>query len=308
MNCAQAKSISILVFLQTLGILPAYRKTNGWWFHSPLQGEGRDKHPSFQVSLDGRSFHDWSTTNKGNIIDLVMAMTGICDVHNALKYLERIGEITFSAETIPAAVKNPCWEDVYETPLHSGPLRTYLHNRGISWETAYRYCCEIRYRLSNRDVDYYAIGFPNRAGGYELRNAMFKGAIPPKDITIVGEPEGRTCLVLEGFFDFLSTVELRWFQEERMSAIVLNSTAMVERAIPVLSKANRVICLLDGDSAGKKATKTLVRSSHAEDHSFLFYQQGFSDVNDYLRALLLRNNTSYKEAIDNGWLSIDYKA
>ena len=302
MNCEQAKGISIIALLGKLGIKPAYRKKNGWWFHSPLQGEGGDKHPSFQVSTDGKMYHDWSTGNKGNIIDLVMAFTGIHDVRSALCYLDNLGGTVLSARFSAPSKSDPepLWEDVYEMPLQSGPLRTYLHDRGIHWETALQYCCEIRYRLSNRDMDYYAIGFPNRAGGYEIRNAVFKGAIPPKDIAVVGEPEGKTCLVLEGFFDFLSAVELHWFRKDTMAAIILNSTALVERAIPQLAKAKRIICLLDGDPAGKKATRELTRTTSAEDHSFLFYQQGFIDLNDYQRALLLINNINNKGTKWNG--------
>lgn len=299
MNCKQAKGISIIALLHVLGFKPVYRKNDGWWYHSPLQGEGGDKHPSFQVSLDGKMFHDWSTGDKGNIIDLVMAMTGIHDVRNALHFLEESESASLPTLPLTLSKKAQVWEDVYEVPLHSGPLRTYMHSRGIHWNTGLKYCCEIRYRLSNRDMDYYAIGFPNRAGGYEIRNAVFKGSIPPKDITVIGEPDSKTCLVVEGFFDFLSTIELHWFHEDTMAAVVLNSTTMVERAIPMLAKAKRVICLLDGNTAGKKATQTLIRSTGAEDHSFLFYQHGFVDVNDYLKALLPMNNTTNKGGVGN---------
>jgi hypothetical protein len=35
--------------------------------------------------------------------------------------------------------------------------------------------------------NYFAIGFPNRSGGYEIRNAYFKGCISPKDISVISK-------------------------------------------------------------------------------------------------------------------------
>ena len=53
---------------------------------------------------------------------------------------------------------------------------------------------------------YFAIGFPNVAGGYEVRNRFFKGCIAPKDISHIrqqGESREK-CLVFEGMMDYLS--------------------------------------------------------------------------------------------------------
>ena len=51
-------------------------------------------------------------------------------------------------------------------------------------------------RFMNADKPYFAIGFPNMAGGYEVRNRYFKGVSPPKDITISDNRANREMCVI----------------------------------------------------------------------------------------------------------------
>ena len=62
-------------------------------------------------------------------------------------------------------------------------LLRYIAERGISLSIANRFCSEIRYNNTNRT--YYAIGFSNDAGGWEIRSPYFKGCIAPKAITTI---------------------------------------------------------------------------------------------------------------------------
>ena len=50
-------------------------------------------------------------------------------------------------------------------------LLRYIAERGISLSIANRFCSEIRYNNTNRT--YYAIGFANDAGGWEIRSPYF---------------------------------------------------------------------------------------------------------------------------------------
>ena len=43
---------------------------------------------------------------------------------------------------------------------------------------------------------YFAVGFPNRSGGYEIRNKLFKGCIAPKDITHIRQEQTKETLSL----------------------------------------------------------------------------------------------------------------
>jgi len=300
MNCTQAKTIPIPEFLAVLGLKPTRATSKGTWFHSPFCGEGGDRTPSFQVSPDGKGFHDWSSGAKGNIIDLAELMIGSRSTRAALQFIENViggSPSSFTLTTSSISNTEPAaFIDITIEPLHSGPLCSYLYKRGISWDIAKQYCVEIHYYRPGRNTEYYAVGFENRSGGYELRNPLFKGAMAPKDITIIGNVPNSTCLVFEGFTDFLSAIELGWFDVNRMSAVILNSTSLVERCMDVIKNAANVICFLDGDDSGRKTTAKICRAfPFATDHSSLFIQQGYNDLNDLRKAILLMNNIFNKE-------------
>ena len=78
---------------------------------------------------------------------------------------------------------------------------------------------------------YFAVGFLNRSGGYEIRNKFFKGCIAPKDITHIRQEQPKeTCYLFEGFMDYLSFLTLRLErcpdrpELDGQDYIVLNST------------------------------------------------------------------------------------
>ena len=56
--------------------------------------------------------------------------------------------------------------------------------------TFFLFLWEISYKIS--DKTFFALGFANDAGGWELRNPYFKGCMAPKPIsTIKGKDEQR---------------------------------------------------------------------------------------------------------------------
>ena len=100
-------------------------------------------------------------------------------------------------------------------------LLRYIAERGISLSIANRFCSEIRYNNTNRT--YYAIGFANDAGGWEIRSPYFKGCIAPKAITTISK--GTDVLqIFEGFMDFLSWQTLN--PALACDTIILNSLAL----------------------------------------------------------------------------------
>ena len=87
------------------------------------------------------------------------------------------------------------------TELSHEALKGYLKERGIDPAIAGRFCKEVTYGI--RGKRYFAIGFMNRSGGYELRNPMFKGCISPKDISCVslsGKKQDTCCVFLPRTF------------------------------------------------------------------------------------------------------------
>ena len=131
-------------------------------------------------------------------------------------------------------------------------LLRYIAERGISLSIANRFCSEIRYNNTNRT--YYAIGFSNDAGGWEIRSPYFKGCIAPKAITTISK--GTDVLqIFEGFMDFLSWQTLNL--SSTCDTIVLNSLALLPRIQEKLKSYKQVESFLDNDEAGRKSFDVL---------------------------------------------------
>ena len=292
MNSAQAKQIRIDEFLGRLGYTAVKVSEKRIIYRSMLSQSG-DRTPSFHVSADGHAYYDWSTGHGGSIVDLAMYLLGTTSVSAALAHIDEVMghpcTITPATPSFSFEQQKKSLEVSTVTHLASPALLRYAYSRGISPTIVKTYCAEVHYRV-NGGVEYYSIGWPNNSGGWELRNAYTKLAAAPKDITVVNDLCGCTILVFEGFFDFLSAVSLGWFKPARMNAVVLNSTSLLARALPILSEASRVICLLDNDESGRRTTERIVRACPlAENHSYLFHQH--NDLNDCLRAM---NDSNHK--------------
>jgi hypothetical protein len=57
-------------------------------------------------------------------------------------------------------------------PLTHPSLCRYLDDRKIPLDVAEKYCHEVEFELNGKQ--YFAIGFENKSGGFELRNEHFK--------------------------------------------------------------------------------------------------------------------------------------
>jgi hypothetical protein len=114
-------------------------------------------------------------------------------------------------------------------------LCRYLHDRSIPLEIANFYCKEVSFKLN--DKNYYAIGFKNQAGGYELRNQFFKASSSPKDVTVIENNSAEEVAVFEGFFSFLSYQTIHKNQEQPLTNfLVLNSLSFFQRSASLLEK------------------------------------------------------------------------
>lgn len=302
MNCASAKQIPIPRLLQNLGVTQVLEKGSSIWYHSPCSPSG-DKTPSLQVSLDGYMFTDWSTGRSGNIIDLAMAIRGTNSVSEALEFIASLtGEarpsLSSSIRTSHSVgtqnvrkSQKPRIEIIDTSPLHSPALIDYVSRRNIPAPIAMRYCSEVTFKVAGqkRKAPYFAIGFPNDSGGYELRNAYVKLATAPKDITTIGDISHGQAYVFEGFFDFLSAIVLNIFDTRKAFAVILNSTSLHKRAIKHLDIASNIICLLDHDDAGRSATHAIIDKfpSRATDHSYIYQRN--NDINDFLQTINKNN-------------------
>lgn len=273
------KSILIKDYLQQKDIYPTKVYSGYGLYKSPFRDE---KTASFKVDYTTNLWCDFGSDEGGSIIDLVMKMHK-CDFTQAVEFLEiqkRRNLGTYQQTYISKNVNT--FSDTSLTitnvlPLENPKLLQFIQSRKIDVHIARAYCKEIHYQTGGRN--YFAIGFPNDIGGYELRNPQFKGCFPPKEITTFDKKTPAVHL-FEGFMDYLSLLTLQAKQAD-ISAVVLNSIANFDKAIPFLSKHTQINAFLDNDEGGKRAVEKLQNLKLLiVDYSKKYAE--FKDVNDYL--------------------------
>ena len=286
MNIQDAKQIKIADYLQSLGYSPVKQQIGSLWYKSPFR---RETEASFKVNTDRNLWFDYGLGRGGNIITLAQELYG----SDYVPYLlDRIAEqaphirpVSFSFRRQPY---EPSFQHLEVRELSHPALLRYLQERGINTALAKPECKELHF--INNGKPYFAIGFPNVAGGYEVRNRFFKGCIAPKDISHIRQRGERRekCLVFEGMTDYLSFLTLRMKNcptmpdLDRQDYVVLNSVSNVSKAIDTLHGYERIHCLLDNDEAGIRAYQELRKEFSGRLRDFSDNYRGYKDLNDYL--------------------------
>jgi len=299
MKTEELKRIPIWELLSHLGIEPVSKRGGGaqLLYHSPLRP---DRNASFSVSTRKNLWMDFGTSQGGNVIDLAIALKGYCTFSEAVTWLEeqarwfhkdilyedfsRYDDAHMSRLSGHSGISNMRVEE-----LTSPRLLEYLESRGISASIGRRYCKEAHYTV--RDREYYGVAFMNILGGMEIRSRSFKGCHGVKAPSVVSVEKARrttSCCVFEGFMDFLSYKVL----EERgdgeivqpfpCDCIILNSTSIIQRAIPFIGVYHIAYCYLDNDFAGKQALDTLDLLMPGRIFEMSTRFSPYNDLNDYL--------------------------
>ena len=288
------KNISIRQFLSQRGIQPKYERNGYGMYLSPLREE---RTPSFKVDYLQNLWYDFGLGEGGTLLTLVMWLER-CDRYAAIRILSN-GEIRQAGSTSlssgiyerpavggpspvvrPATV--PALRVLSDAPLRHPALVGYLASRGIVPSVAAAFCREVRYEVNGRA--FFAVGFRNDAGGWELRSERFKGGSSPKHITTI-DNHSDTVIAFEGFMDFLAYLSLKHPERLRIDAAVLNSVVNLPKAVPFLSRHPVIHTFFDNDEAGRKATADLIRlCPRSEVIDQRHFYSGHKDVNDYLTA------------------------
>lgn len=242
MNILQIKQIAIVDFLLAIGIRPAKETAVSAWYHAPYR---EDENPSFKVNKNRNIWYDFATAKSGDIIDLAVLVYRTPNIPKVLKMIAQAAPAvplkvrTFMPHPQPSATdaKPPqaaAFQNLRVQALASIPLLSYLSKRGIDLDTARQECKEVHYTC--RGKNYYAIAFPNGAGGYEIRNPYYKGCIAPKAVSLISQGQSDSVYLFEGFMDYLSFLTLR--KRERLSVpcygadlLVLNSVNNLAQGI-----------------------------------------------------------------------------
>ena len=273
----EIRDMDLVNYLASLGHEPHRIRGNDFWYHSPLRQE---RVPSFKVNRRMNRWYDFGLGQGGNLIDFAILHQD-CSVGELLASFARpcdtsvMQKLKRQKQSFPADHKLEVSRNV---SLRSDSLLDYLRQRRISVHIADLYCREIHYRIG--DKQFFSIGFPNRSGGFELRNAFFKGSSSPKDISVFSGLSEK-LLVFEGFMDFLTFRSLHpELDESRRSYLILNSLSLFHRARTYMESHRYVGLFLDRDAAGLHATQQAL-SLHVcyRDESELY--KHFKDLNQW---------------------------
>ena len=298
MNIKEIKQIKLQDFLTAMGCKPVKQYGVNLMYLSPLRTE---KHASFKVNTEINQWYDFGIGRGGNIIALAELLYNSSDVSYLIHQIERNApsSVSGSLPTVKPTTPQNSFEHLQVLPITHPALIKYLEERCIDIETARTVCKELHF--DTRGKHYFGIGFPNIAGGYEIRNPFFKGCIAPKDIShFYAEEPKKICFVFEGFIDFLSFMTLRRKENDglkRQDYLVLNSVSNIQKALERLSQYDSVQCFLDNDNAGRNAYLQLSKEleNSVVDASTLY--NGYKDLNEYLCAKIKHSEKAENKKI-----------
>ena len=274
MSTTDIHKISIRQYLAENNIHP--NKDRGYYgmYHSPFRNE---TDASFKVDFRQNLWFDFGSNEGGSIIDLVMKLEN-CSLYEAITRLEqKSNSFSFHRTKDESEQQRINIRISKVLPLENTALVQYLNERKLNIDTARKHCREIHYTVG--DKPYFAVGFENNSGGYELRNKYFKGCTS-KDVTTV-DNGADTCLVFEGFLDYLSFLTLKGIKEPQHDVAVLNSVANLQKALDFIASHKGVYAYLDNDEAGRQATQTLKSACESLSDQSENYRQ-HKDLNEFL--------------------------
>ena len=294
LTCERAKQIDLVDYLTSLGHQPRKVKNQDYWYLSPLRTE---KTPSFKVNRKLNVWYDHATGEGGNLVDFGIRYFK-CTVAELLERLSGQDTPSFSFHPQPfptghlytAALLSDAGEKkenpgnkiviVDSRVLTDKSLLDYLSRRSIPTHIAARFCREVDFRLyGNKQT---VIGFPNNAGGYELRSQNFKGSSSPKSITFI-DNGARSLAVFEGFFNFLSYLTMNHKAGElHTNFLVLNSLSFFLKSRGLMDRHEEVNLYLDRDKAGMNHIQEALawNPDLYKDQSLLYGNH--KDLNDWL--------------------------
>lgn len=295
MNIETAKHIKLQDFLQSLRYTPIKISGEKLYYKSPFRNETL---ASFKVNTKLNLWYDFGLGKGGNIVALAEELYHSRDISYLLAQIAKATpgiSVTSYHSYQPIKVtapEEPAFKDIEVCELSHPALLRYLTERKVDIAIAQKECVELHF--THKDKTYFAIGFANKIGGYELRNSFFKGCIAPKSFTIVkAEEQANTCLIFEGFMDYLSYMTLQkqgkgilTLSDDKSAGvsdiIILNSVTNLQKAKSLLTSYDNIVCLFDNDRAGWAANAELSKELDAkvEDGSVAYSK--YKDINDLL--------------------------
>jgi len=292
-NTIQAREIkdtvSIVDLLSRLGYEPVRIHGQESKYLSMLHTETQ---PSFYVKDKLGVWYDQGLGKGGTIIDFGLAYWNLPFQETLEKIVQVCGTnlplVNYDRQESARkrrAVKIPHYEVEEIKPLGNNPQITdYLNYRGI-WQAAQNRIQEVYYFVEDQKKQrkyFFAAGWQNELGSWEVRNKYFKGCLGHKAISFIPGDENRLA-VFEGYINYLSWLTDNPGADE--SVIVLNSIGLLNPAAKKAQYYNNIAIYFDRDQTGHNATLEFIKAvPQARDLSSLY--DGHNDYNDKLRSEL----------------------
>lgn len=277
-----AKAVSIVGLMEAKGLKPVRETGDELLYLTPFREE---KTASCWVNSSLNCFCDFGGTDemKGDAITFARLLwrIGFKEAVQRLLGLQTLPAPSFSFSGPEATKKTEKGIQVLSVrPLRHPALIQYVQKRGISLRVANRYLKEITYQTKGKR--FFAVGFPNEAGGFELRNGLgFKGGKTLNGITTF-DRQSDSVAIFEGFFDYLSALEFYGRLYPKITTIVLNSCNNLNKALPILTNRKLIHCYLDNDPTGRETLERMKsKGLTVKDWSELLYPR-CKDFNEHL--------------------------
>ena len=225
-------------------------------------------HRNLQVDVKTNLWYDFGEGIGGDLVHFVCAYLKSNrqdhTVSDALRWIKNMAGSSY--EIAPIYIHEESQHDTSlilktKKPIQHLGLVNYLKKRGIPLALARQHLKELHVRNQHNKKSFFALGFENEEGGFELRNPFLKGCLRPKAISFIRgtTPKPNSIHLFEGFMDYLSAIAQANNHQLKGDAIVLNSLACLKQAIPYLHNYGYRLAYswMDNDSAGEKATTLL---------------------------------------------------
>lgn len=283
------QQVSLIDFLARLGFQPHGKPGRETKYLSMLRDSDSD--PSFSVNDSKGLWRDYGSGQGGNIIDFALLYFKGLTFNEALDKIAEVCALDLEDASksqrsrLRPAVKIPHYLVQSVKPYGSNnAINSYLKTRGV-FEAAAGRVQEVYYYVEDEKKqrkEYFAAGWKNELGGWEIRNKYFKGCLGKKAISFIAG-DSRSVAVFEGYLDYLS-----WVTENPLSTksvIVLNSLVLLDAAIEKAKGFSEIDLFMDRDKPGFQAARDFQKAlPYARDCSTVY--DGFNDYNDKLKASL----------------------
>jgi len=277
MNIEQAKTIPLSQILDKLNFKPTRVSGHDSYYISPFRNE---KTASFHVDTNKNVWYDHGDPDlKGDSIRFVqewLKYSGVdYSVSDALRWIANMFGLApriAPVKEIYCPSDDPILTITRKEKIKHPALVQYLQSRGIPLQVADPYLQEVSVYSRKSRKSIFALGFKNDKGGYELRNAFYKGSTKPKYITFIRGTEGGqggAIHIFEGWTDYLSAlIQQNNGRKFRDDAIIVNSLSILSKATPYIKGYGyrTAYTWMDNDEPGKQATANLAAFFATEDN------------------------------------------